>query len=129
MRTITFRGKSTVDGKWVYGGYVKQGSYNYIQNEHFVNVPVHPQSVGQLLGKKDKKGVPMYQGDRVRFVAVTAARQKEFGATGTIEWDEEDVGFYIANDNERYPHVKFWHAEQIEVTGNQFELLNPGTKP
>lgn len=62
MREIKFRGKSTVDGLWVFGYYAKLAGINLIINEHGNN-PVHSWSVGQCIGLPDKNGNEIYEGD------------------------------------------------------------------
>lgn len=54
-RTIKFRGKNTINGNFVEGYFlVDKGHYN-IHTDHTI-YPVHPFSVGQFTGLKDKNG-------------------------------------------------------------------------
>lgn len=70
MREIKFRGK-TLSGEWVYGYYIGD---HVKKNVHviadFVSkelIRVHTETVGQYTGIKDKNGVEIYFGDKIRF--------------------------------------------------------------
>jgi len=58
MRTIKFRGKTTKDKVWVYGGYEADESGTYINERR-----VDPNSVGQYIGINDRNGVQIFEGD------------------------------------------------------------------
>ncbi len=67
-----YRGKSIKTGKWVYGWYVEAlkntpcivGQYD---DNHYGYQEVHPASVSQSTGIKDKHGEEIYGGMNVRF--------------------------------------------------------------
>jgi len=66
MFEIEFRGKSTINGNWVYGHYFIDEGVNKIHSGHTI-YPVHPKTVGQYLNLRDKEGNKIYHGDKLDF--------------------------------------------------------------
>lgn len=68
-RDIKFRG-ITDDGKMIYGFFSKCGKYYHIDwedpvTEQWSSVKIKPETLGQYIGRKDSKGIEMFEGDTV----------------------------------------------------------------
>ena len=82
----------------------------------------------QWTGLKDSKGVEIYESDIVKFQIsenftgpINSIKEVAKIYIGSIEWDSEDAGFFILNTDDKWPHVKTFFAENIEVIGNIYE--------
>lgn len=146
MREYKFRGKDKNTGKWVYGFYLEQDTYNMgskntkkdllikdagviVQNsEHDSGVVVDKETLGQYTGLKDKNAKEIYEGDIIFIKGETEL----LDIKGKVEYSNTFAQFIITNTgsvaNETEP-LGDYEEENIEVIGNEFdkpELLEEG---
>ena len=119
MKEIKFKGK-TYQGKWIYGYCYKVKSifdsniFNwFIRNDYEKDEMIIPETLSQYTGLKDKNGVEIYEGDRVK--------AKFYGKEVNGEIGFSDGCFLLWNscisDNQLFIFT------DIEVIGNIYEDL------
>ncbi|OPC53467.1 YopX family protein [Elizabethkingia bruuniana] len=120
-REIIFRGL-TLDGKWKYGYYFRQGAFSFIQNEKGGNEAVLPESVGQFTGILDCKGNRIFEGDILKGKYLVYHQDPELlpiehDISGEVKFIE---GFF-ACENFSFVYPEY----EVEITGNIHESLTP----
>lgn len=127
MRDILFRGKRTDNGEWVEGYYYK-AKYCRTDDElcDYITVPhpkeynepsshyiVNPETIGQYIGLKDRKGTNIFEGDIVKRVW--------FGKKSIyqIVYDN-DLTSFIGRAGVRFTTFDYGSTE-FEVIGNIYD--------
>lgn len=127
MRTIKFRGKSIENNQWVYGSLVidsmtgdKMAIIEWADMSEvnknggaYVWVDVFPETVGQFIGLRDKKGNDIYKDDIVE--------SWSSGSKGTfkIHWRQESAPCWMLYP--AYQCKQFWSISATEhKKGKQF---------
>ncbi|QNV11251.1 MULTISPECIES: YopX family protein [Elizabethkingia] len=131
---IIFRGL-TLDGKWKYGYYFRQGAFSFIQNEKGGNEAVLPESVGQSTGLLDSKGNRIFEGDILKInTAVCVGDFFEDGyeedvpqeITCEVVYRTKNASFDL-DTLESDTHLTGWgfydgEGYTMEITGNIHEI-------
>lgn len=110
MRKIKYRGRSLINGKWIYGDSIKHtdnATENGIEELAYIGfkvpnaskagamkwVPVDQATIGEYTGITDRDGTEIYEGDIVEI------RFHEDGVTTkhkcAIRWDALNAGFAL----------------------------------
>ena len=108
MRKVCFRGRSVENNEWVYGSLVigENDTFYIIQGGE--NIQVIGDTIGQLVGKPDKFGKEIFEGDKVYFDSEDE--------DATIVWDDDSCGFIALFEDETILLMG-------EVTSSDMELV------
>ena len=109
MRTIKFRGKSLLNGKWIYGYlFIATCGDNLMIQVNAVDAfGVEDNTVGQFTGILDKNGKEIYEGDIVEY---------HLGKTALVVFDQDNCSFVAEHLPNRYAFE--WIGCHMEVIGN-----------
>lgn len=124
MREIVFRGKRLDNGEWVFGCLIShtrneqckigRGYYKDINlGEQLDADEVVPATVGQYIGRKDKKWIDVYEGDVVNGLTWLNGKRTEY--SGIIEYIYS--GFHVRGINE-WAHMVFDIDGNLEIIGS-----------
>ena len=127
MREYKFRGKEKTIG-WVYGSLLYFGANEYAI--HLRNAEgsliVDSGTVGRLIGKKDIKDIPIYEGDIFKFKFMEELN-KPIELIGSFAWNDEDLSYEIDIYSNEHPEYVCLHYRgngqmyDFEIIGNIFD--------
>lgn len=101
MRVIEYRGKTVIDGKWIYGDLERSRSgnhcyiteYNQLTLEPGKQSQVQAETVGECTGVNDDHDQPIFEGDIIQMYAGE-------GGFGYVAW-HPDGYFYVVTPKHR----------------------------
>lgn len=131
QRVIKFRGKRTVDGKWVFGYYIKRHGINEILTPSGT-IPVHPWSVSEWSGYTDWNGVDIYENDIISSPNGQIKKALIYFSQATFwykewcdfsnDWHHSEMG-WCEQYGKKELGILHWSANRIalQVVGNLFD--------
>lgn len=128
MREILFRGKREDNASWIYGNYIYAPSNGdcYVYNICAPDTPydwyeIGLKSLGQYIGRKDKNGAKIFEGDIVRTEFGRLCIVVWFDSRLVCGWDLEPIktSENLLHDAPRSEHV--FDEEYLEIVGNIYD--------
>ncbi|WP_407450032.1 YopX family protein [Fibrobacter sp.] len=118
MRETLFRGRISENspyeglrGTWIEGG--------LFIGDHFYNMRVDPETVSEFIGKRDKYGQKIFEGDIVKTKYGRLCIVEWFNSQTYMGWDLKVVNTRENVRNTSAPDAyDMWASKNLEVVGN-----------
>lgn len=126
MREIQFRGVTRENNKTIFGYYWKSKPFteerHYIRINHSESIEVILESVGQYIGKEDKEGKKIFEGDICQHENGKLYEVKYGVFSESVNQDEYSntcFGFHLDTD-ELEDYQQIHNSHKIKVVGNTY---------
>ena len=124
MRKILYRAKRKSDNRWIYGlpvcgVFSKDQIITHIDTktqEFDSPYEIEQKTLCQYIGRDDKFGNPIFEGDIVRTQYGRLCSVVWFDSPNDIGWDLKPI-----EDKHPYPDAELWNSQYLEVVGNIFD--------
>ena len=124
MRPIQFRGKRKDNNEWVYGSLhdsicftnklIRVYNYNDVGDLEPTDYDVIPETVGQVIGVRDKNKLDVYEGDKII--------NETFNTKGIVTWEPNILGWVLMDmDGKTYTDGKMIWNGDVKIIGNKFD--------
>jgi uncharacterized phage protein (TIGR01671 family) len=136
MREIEFRGKRKDTNQWIFGNLIEDNHpnvakvfihYNSIEDIwKRYSVEVIPETIGQLIGKKDIKDKNIYEGDIFKFKFMEELN-RSIELIGSFCWNDQDLCYEIDIYSPEYPeyvclsYIDNGQMYNFEIIGNKYD--------
>lgn len=116
MRDIKYRGKRADNGEWVCGFYYSECNCHYIIENRQIKSMSHrnitylaiPETVGESLGRMDKNGVEVFEGDILKCML----------GIGHVMYAEDLTGFIVVYKKTEYEK----YSKDVTVASRFFSI-------
>ena len=121
MREIKFRGFNRKNNVWLHGFYLQNRGAHFVCPDEWAtgkswdDYEIDPDTLGQLIDRKDKKDNDIYDGDIIRLDVCGD------GSHGVVVYDAEHAMFALRYDDPHNPVIYGLYdcqQNELEVIGN-----------